>query len=89
MHGIYIKPGLCSLIFSHHHFYLQRTKFCPQVSQLAETAEFRKLPKPTEWVILLSWCIEPFRAGKSPFGVAQHMEVKDRKNTGDKYHSGS
>lgn len=55
MHGIYVKLGLC-LIFSNHHFYLQRAEFCPQVSQLAATAEFRKLPKPTEMGYSLLVC---------------------------------
>lgn len=32
-----VKLGLC-LIFSNHHFYLQRTRFWLQVSQLAEPA---------------------------------------------------
>lgn len=44
MYGIYVKLGLC-LIFSNHHFYLQRAKFWLQVSQLAEPARAQRVAK--------------------------------------------
>lgn len=39
-----VKLGLC-LIFSNHHFYLQRTRFWLQVSQLAEPARAQRVAK--------------------------------------------